>query len=723
MSDSITLLLREVFEGLPPDHPGLTLDEIYSNLLVQLGRVDMAQLKRVISEFMEDGIIAASSITSISRVGEDRLKLKGRLDPSTPYQMNIFEEIKMQPRDKIERASREEQDLWINEERYREQRSQSVLLDIAAGHAQESAFAEEIRRAALLFANEDPVELILEMAQWVIADLNGLAKQFAQAQVSNVEDAKHIEREMGFRRMKAVRFFQRLWRLDASFGGDSGIMHIPTVSHLAQQAVAFIRLERAREQLRQRVVGKRVIEIVSMPKNSHRAAIGTDASVGDVMVKHREGSFIPPTPAVLFVASAALYSKDSDTLGPYWDFDIDPRKLERYDDIEAAEEGLLISPKLQREAITDFRHLRSAAMELRQYKEELRVLEKSADWRPIAGLSALRHPPEPSLLIRDGRIFPLVHRIDDYDGASAPDDILYGTIVRREIDAFHRVFLNSAGMNRLGSIYGGAVKSPEFSWLAMMVFWYLSARCGKKEMSDGFYRPILNDQAVTHLLFWGLAENDQGLIADSRAVFLTFRVIRRYSDIAFDSHPLLIQDQSGQSLRVIDEDSENDWIEYIQQHISDANERHYKLRKRGVPSLERIEAYRPFLDLCRRSGVAMFYAVPARMYLPVIESHAHFLSPRWEIAVDVTTLTHQNLDEKVQKMFSWLVDEGGLVRDNTHTLNDFEEPEQGLPLLVPDVVQQAHETVVFARSRHIPEIEERLRTLIAEIQKRGMRIT
>lgn len=471
----------------------------------------------------------------------------------------------------------------------------------------------------------------------------------------------------------------------------------------------------ARQQLEKRVFGEHVIEIVPISSNTHKAAVGTDASVGDVRVRHEQGSFIPPTPAVLFVASGAM--RVHDNRNDYWDYDIAPRELEKYEDLEAAQKGLLISPRLRREAITDFRHLRSAAMELRQYAQELRIVRRESQWYPVGSVPELKHPPDVTLLIRDGRLFPLVHRLDDYDGASAPDDVLYGEVVQREINAFQEVFQNTAGVGKLGTVYGGTVKSPEFSWFAMLTFWYLHAKQDNQELSeDSFYRPPLNDQAVTHLLFWGLAEaNGNSVSADSRNMFMTFRAVRRFSDIAFPAHPLVIENSNGQVERVVNEDNEDDWIDFIEQHIQEANRR-YKRHQRGVPALSTANEYRAFLDLCRRAGVAMFYGAPVRMYRTVVDSRSHFLSPRWELAVDLERLDTSALDYRLEKMLMWLVDEGGLVRDESHASGGFEEVTEGLPLFIPDVVMQAHDMVAYTRDRHVPDIEERLQNLVRDIR-------
>ena len=337
-----------------------------------------------------------------------------------------------------------------------------------------------------------------------------------------------------------------------------------------------------------------------------------------------------------------------------------------------------------------FRHLRSAAMELRHYAEELRIVQQQSKWHPISGVPEIQHPPAITLLIRDGRIFPLAHRLDDYDGASAPDDILYGEVVRREIRTFQMVFHNTAGKGRLGAIYAGAVKSLEYSWLAMITFWYLHVKKGRQELADAFYRPPLNDQAVTHLLFWGLAESKPDRVfGNTRNTFVTFRALRRFSDIAFFPHPRPLTDVTGKVIRTVQEDEIDDWLAYIQQHISEANQR-YDQHKRGIPALTEIDEYKPFLDLCHRAGVAMFYATPTRMYKATLNDGAHFLTPRWEIAVDLQTQDRRKeIDRCIEELMAWLVEQDGLVPDESHAVGGFDEVSEGLPLFIPNVVMEA----------------------------------
>lgn len=620
-------------------------------------------------------------------------------------------------RDEVEQEERDGLDLWQSDEDERERMTVSVMEGIARGHALEENYARLVHDIAPVIADENPVDLVLEIADWVVNNLNDLAEKIRSAGLGAQSEIQRLTRELGFRRSKAESFFQRLWRLDRSIGNVRGILDIPTVPQMLRGSGIRFDKEAAKCRLQERIVGNKVIEIITAPENHHKAAVGTDASVGDVMVEHARGSFIPPTPATLFVSAGAMRVLDRQNALSYWDYDLDPRELRRYRDLDAAVEGLLISPHLRREVITDFRHLRSAAMELRQYAEELRIVQQQSKWHPISGVPEIQHPPAITLLIRDGRIFPLVHRLDDYDGASAPDDILYGEVVRREIRTFQRVFHNTAGNGRLGAIYGGAVKSPEYSWLAMITFWYLHVRGGHQELADTFYRPPLNDQAVTHLLFWGLAESKPDRVfGDTRNTFVTFRALRRFSDIAFFPHPRPLTDDTGKVIRTVQEDEIDDWLAYIQQHISEANRR-YDQHKRGIPALTTIDEYKPFIDLCHRAGVAMFYAAPARMYRATLSDRAHFFTPRWEIAID---LQAKNLRSEIGRciagLMAWLVEQDGLVPDESHAVGGFDEVTEGLPLFIPNVVMEAHKAVGYGRERHATDVQDELQKLVADIR-------
>ena len=70
-------------------------------------------------------------------------------------------------------------------------------------------------------------------------------------------------------------------------------------------------------------------------------------------------------------------------------------------------------------------------------------------------------------------------------------------------------------------------------------------------------------------------------------------------------------------------------------------------------------------------------------------------------------------------MLSWLtVDNWEL--DNRHTQSGFDRGEikRNFPILIPNVVRLADEVVTFARDKLSDEVEEALRSLIAELRRR-----
>jgi hypothetical protein len=704
--EEIITNIREILHAIGSNSNGLLAREIYLHLKTKGISATEPEVKAAIRIMMAHGVL------------EKRVNLKRKqgyyyhLKGNGLTQLPLFDS--QTNREDVERETRRDLDLWQADETEREQYTASVMEDIAQGHAQEESFAAQVKNFASDFAEENPMNLIVEMAEWVVDDLNSLAKRINKAKTDQPEQIHRLTRELGFRCAKATSFFQRLWRLDKSIKSVPGILHIPTVPQLINGHIkAKIDRQSALERLRERIYGEKVIEIIRIPENKHRAAIGTDASVADILVDHSRGSFIRPTPAVLFVAAGAMRVIDKTNMLNYWDYDLDPRELSQYRDLDAAIEGLLISPQLRREVITDFRHLRSAAMELRQYVEENRVVQRKSRWHPISGVPELNLPPEVTLLVRDGRIFPLVHRLDDYDGASAPDDILYGEVVRREIKAFQSVFHNTAGNGQLGSIYGGAVKAPEYSWLSMITFWYLYAKKGVKELADAFYRPPLNDQAVSHLLFWGLGAAQKTILTEERNMFVTFRALRKFADIAFVNHPLPLDGRDNSDQNIVDESKVEDWMAFIAEHIEDANTR-YDSHKRGIGALDTVDEYRPFIDLCHRAGVLMFYGAPARMYKSTVNDGSHFFTPRWELAVDVTRST--NHLEQLKLFASWIVDKDGLVPDESHAVGGFEEAAEGVPLFIPNIVMEAHKAVSYGQGRHGLDVVDSLQKLVGDIR-------
>jgi hypothetical protein len=113
----------------------------------------------------------------------------------------------------------------------------------------------------------------------------------------------------------------------------------------------------------------------------------------------------------------------------------------------------------------------------------------------------------------------------------------------------------------------------------------------------------------------------------------------------------------------------------------------------------------------------MFYAAPTRMYRSTLNDRAHFFTPRWEIAVDLQMQDRRSeIDRRIAAFMSWLVEQGGLVPDESHAVGGFDEAAEGLPLFVPNVVMEAHRAVGYGRKRHATDVQDELQRLVADIR-------
>lgn len=115
----------------------------------------------------------------------------------------------------------------------------------------------------------------------------------------------------------------------------------------------------------------------------------------------------------------------------------------------------------------------------------------------------------------------------------------------------------------------------------------------------------------------------------------------------------------------------------------------------------------------------MFYAAPESAYELLVqdsEDAGHFLLCRLEVSIKVGDNDHEC--QSMEGMLAWLAS-GGWEFDHAHNPTGFDtKPGKGIPILVPDVVVPAHETVTFARDQIGEEVEDALRSLITELRKR-----
>lgn len=610
------------------------------------------------------------------------------------------------------------------EERQQQQKAVSVLESIASGHLHQESYARAIIEAAPKLAAENPVELVIGMARWLVDDLNKLAAEIERKlKRGAVDESKKMAVKLDSQLGWAKRYFQEFWKLYDRVEELPGILELPSQAKRFRLYGETAKLDekQAREQLKKRIFGDRLIEEKLLPTNLHKSAAGTDASVADLFLEHTSGSFIPPDPVVVPTSAAALVTNSRYGFqDEYQDFDIFPDKLKDYDDHTAAANGLVLSPTLARNFVeeSNLQHTRKAAMDLRQYWQDFRIATKEADWRPMGNSPELGTKNKPTLIIRDGRIFPLVHRLRDYETGG-----LYGQIVRSEIEKFMQVFHNTllgSGLDNI--VYGAAVKNPGMSWLAPLVFWYLYVnKCavdGRVAVSNAeeVYQYRFADTAVSHLLFLGVAKNARNFSPDR--LFITCRVLRRFSDIALEAEEMSPVISEGDEIKRVIENNPKDWTEFIEQHIN-------KKRKHYQSTNLDIDDYGPFIYLCSKVGVSMCYAAPSSAYALLSGNSgisAHFLLPRLEVAINTQRLEQEaehHEQECLDGLLSWLA-AGHIELDRSHTQSGFDtgNQEHSLPILVPDVIVRAHEAATFTRDRLGEEVQDRIRALIAELRKR-----
>jgi hypothetical protein len=608
------------------------------------------------------------------------------------------------------------------EERQQQQKAVSVLESIASGHLHQESYARAIIEAAPKLAAENPVELVVGMARWVVDDLNTLAAEIERKlRRGAVDESKKMAVKLDSQLGWAKRYFQEFWKLYDRVEELPGILELPSQAKRFRLYGETAKLDekKAREQLKKRIFGDRLIEEKLLPTNLHKSAAGTDASVADLFLEHTPGSFIPPDPVRVPCSAAALVTNSKNGFpDEYQDFDIFPDKLREYDDHAAAVNGLVLSATLARNFVeeSNLQHTRKAAMDLRQYWQDFRIATKQADWRPMGDSPELGTKNRPTLIIRDGRIFPLVHRLRDYETGG-----LYGQIVRSEIEKFQQVFHNTLLGSELDTVYGAAVKNPGMSWLAPLVFWYLyfnkfavDGRLAVAEAEDVYQYPFA-DTAVSHLLFLGVAKNASNFSPER--LFITCRVMRRFSDIALEAEEMSPIISQGDESRRVRENSPKDWKEFIEQHIA-------KKRKHYQSNHLDIDDYGSFIYLCSKVGVSMCYAAPTSAYALLSgnsSGSAHFLLPRLEVAINMERLQsdREHEQECLDGLLSWLA-AGHIELDRSHTQSGFDtgNQEHRLPILVPDVIVRAHEAATFTRDKLGEEVQDKIRALIAELRKR-----
>ncbi len=190
----------------------------------------------------------------------------------------------------------------------------------------------------------------------------------------------------------------------------------------------------------------------------------------------------------------------------------DPRVLAQYERRQAIAEGLLIPPPGTLGFEEEFEsRVKEAAMDLRQYVKDYEMM-------------FIKEPPA-KVHFRDGRIFPLEHRLYD-----ALQPFLHGELVRYALKSFRNI-VNAVGAESGSMIYCGFVKRPGIRIMAPLFFWYIGFGSAENDgtaifpemtVDDFLFKTPDTDSIVMNRLFAALLKIDGG------GTYVSFRLLRRF---------------------------------------------------------------------------------------------------------------------------------------------------------------------------------------------------
>lgn len=676
-------------------------------------------LKRNGIPFSIRGINAAlSKMVDEGKLKRERLRTGRPGRPSFKYvhpdnvsMGPLFDLVKFIPKEEISHHT------LPPEERRRLEEEYGWIAQVGLDHLEQEETVRAIKEAVPHLVGEPPIPLIVDMADWLVGRIREERRELLRA-VSRGDSTAygrhldHIERLTRF----GGRYFQGIFRLDPPFfEGDGGILYLPDDRRklidpaVPDEEIANLDRKAAEETLRKRIFGERFAEVLKVDLGEVHAAAATDASVAQIVVKvHGRGAYELPETVGAITSAAALHVRISggeESWAKFVDYDIDPDLLRKRDEYGAIKEGLILTPSAAEWlGLTEgrFAHAQSGAMDLRQYLRDLDVMQGRVLWRLRPPLSG-RHPEEPELVPRDGRLFPVEHKLTLYE-----DPTLYGDLVRNQIRAAANA-VNYANTFYRKIVYAAVVKEPELSILAPLVFWYVCVRRSDPRIpEERIFMPRLGDPIVAHLVLAAARERKP---TEPGSFVVTFRILRRFADIA-DLKPPFIMESDG-SRRRIDEDRESDWDLYFDT-VHRLREERYRRGEERTPPLERRD-YEEFALLCKRMAALMFFALPQDGRFP---GHNPVRLPRYEI------LTRPDVDpsghDAVRRFLSWLADPDALILDQDHFPLFHSSGTEVLPMprLLPAVVSDAHRAATAADTEYGSKIQEEIMRFVSEVKRR-----
>lgn len=576
---------------------------------------------------------------------------------------------------------------------------EGVYWDVVDEQLDSSQIVENVKRISTEIADEDPVDLLTEMAEWTISRLEEYGDELIKKlREGNTGLVRALRSEYEDLADWADYYFHRFYRLPGRDDHQPTALHIPNVEEYIdagkntdeESPSPAIDVEKVKTHLSDRVFGDTLIDTVKI-KDEVTDAVGTDASVSTVSLPS-PSRLAPETTFDLFVGAAALEQENR----RFHDFDFNPRSIRDFRHREAFRDGLLISEKTLPLSEGERVKAQRAAMDLRQYRQCHRVIDDDTDWQPYGNFDdELSDYSGPDVMFMDGRLTPLVHLLSEF---IKPD--LYGELVRREIREFAKLADYADDDDwQTDTVFAGVVKRPGISWLAPIVFWYMQTHSEDVAEFDisNVYRPPLSDVVLPHILFAGLSEAEGA--PDDDEVYTTARVLRRYSDNSIPKYDLPPVDADDNPIDITERSSWMKYFENVQQRRAN----------RGQETIEFEDFERfGFAELCANVGTLMCYAGPPNLYQQQSPDAARL--PRMEVLVNPPT----DASDKLQQAISLFVKT--TTEDREHAAEDFSTMND-LPVIVPSVITQSDEAAKIASDRMREEVSRNIQRLVSALSE------
>lgn len=682
---------------------GLTASEVYETL--QQRDIDAADrtVRDLLKDMHEEGDLDREKGESSNRGRPPWYYFHPDYDPED-LDLDTGDTVEFVDMDDVELGTTTDREAKQEEVEEQEEgpREFPLMNEIRRDHLDRSEYAELVREVAPKFAAEDPRDLLLDMAEWLVDTVDELGVQTHEAYnrgaIDEFRDKKYeLEGLVRF----AEWYFGRLFRVDYHPDTGDEILSIPDADEMfARDADVEVdnlpspSLDREgiRARLDERVIGDCVAE--TWDPDTVSSAAGADSSIAVVGIPARNNPIVRKTQIELYTGAAALRQEGRS----YTDYDFESESLRRYRRRDAFVEGLMASPSLRGLTDSELQKSRYAALDLRLYNQIIRIIEDDAQWLPVGSVDEEGEDLVPDIVYGDGRIAPLVHQISDYGQTG-----LYGELARNEMRKFARLMTRIDTDPLVDTTFAGIVKRSQLTWLAPLLFYYIEAHSDdldiSKEEGDGvarqrIYQPPFNDSVVAHLLFDGLSRAEGDIDASA---FVTFRVKRRFYDYSLSRDrdlPLKLP-QSGDPIE--DDTDPEEWKRFFEEFVAAREER-------GFDTIDADE-YEHFAYLCARVANVMTYAAPTAIYES--EGREPLLIPRSEVAIPATETGRNELETAV----SWFAQHHDF--DTAHASDEYSTLEDA-PVLVPGVIKESDEAAKFHRDHVGSDFEKEFRQYIME---------